>query len=243
MAASMTLSGKPATTATVNQYYYFKPTLSNGNSSSTRFSITGRPAWANFNATNDVLSGTPTAIGTWSSIKITSRDGTRGASLPVFSLTVKAGTGAVKIAGAPAKSTDAGAYYSFRPTVTAPSGAKLTYSIVNKPAWTVFSSSSGTLTGTPATSGTHYGISIKVTDGKTSATLPTFNIAVAKPGSGTALLSWEKPARNTDGTALSNLAGFRVHYGTSLSALTKTITVGGANSTSASIEGLARGTW
>ena len=240
----MTLSGIPSNSAMVNKYYYFKPTLSNATASTTKFSISGKPAWAAFNSATGSLSGTPKLTGTWPGIKISASDGVRSASLPSFVLTVApAGSVSLKISGTPTRTADTGAYYSFRPTVTAPSGAKLAYPIVNKPSWAAFSTTTGTLTGKPTTVATYSGISIKVTDSKTSASLPTFSIAVAKPGTGTALLSWVKPAKNTDGTTLSNLAGFRVHYGNSLSALTKTITVGGANSTSASIEGLARGTW
>lgn len=163
-----------------------------------------------------------------------------------FSITVKTASSVkVKISGTPAAGVDVGAYYSFKPSVTSGSGVKLTYSIVNKPSWMQFSSSTGALKGVP-TSGnikTFSNISIGVSDGKTSASLPAFKIAVSKAVNGNALLSWTKPVVNTDGTKLQNLAGYRIHYGTTLGSLTKQFVVNGPGTTSASIEGLGRGTW
>lgn len=245
-APTVRLSGSPATTTAVNQPYFFKPTLINGDPRITKFYITGRPGWASFNYSNGTLSGTPTTTGTWSNIKVMSFDGSQGAALPLFSLTVQSGTStAVKISGTPSAKADVGAFYSFRPTVSAPAGAKLTYSISNKPSWAAFSTSNGSLSGTPATGNiaTYSNIGIRVTDSKTSASLPAFSVAVAKAGTGAALLSWSKPTKNTDGSALLNLAGYRIHYGNSLSALSRQLTVSGSSTTSASIEGLSRGTW
>ena len=55
--------------------------------------------------------------------------------------------------------------------------------------------------------------------------LSAFTIAVTQFGSKTATLSWGAPTTNTDGSALTNLAGYRVYYGTSSTALTNSITV------------------
>ena len=127
---------------------------------------------------------------------------------------------AVKISGAPAASIAAGSFYSFRPTVMAASGSKLTYTVVNKPAWASFSVNSGWLFGVPSSGrvGSYSNIIIKVSDSKTSASLPAFKIAVTKTGAttsgtGSALLSWTRPTKNTDGTSLINLSGYRIHYG------------------------------
>lgn len=43
---------------------------------------------------------------------------------------------------------------------------------------------------------------------------------------GAAILTWTLPTRNTDGTSLTNLAGIRVHYGTT-SALSQTVQLSG----------------
>lgn len=59
----------------------------------------------------------------------------------------------------------------------------------------------------------------------------------------TALLTWTAPTQNTDGSTLTNLAGYRVHYGTAAAALTQTKDVPGASSTSTTITGLTVGDW
>src|SRR5689334_19995260 len=57
----------------------------------------------------------------------------------------------------------------------------LTFSIMNKPAWATFSTSTGRLQGTPATAniGTFANITITVTDGQDTAQLPAFTITVS----------------------------------------------------------------
>jgi len=248
MTASAALLGTPVTSTTVGAPYYFKPTLTNANPKTVKYYIQGKPRWLAYNQATGALSGTPTATGTWSGIKLMSWDGVHGAALGPFSITVKAASNSsVKISGTPASSIEAGSYFSFRPTVSAPAGARLTFSITSKPAWASFNTTNGTLSGTPSASNVakFSNIAIKVTDSKTSATTPAFAITVTKAstGNGNALLSWIRPSKNTDGSALTNLAGYRIHYGTSLSSLGKQLTVGGSGTTSASIEGLGAGTW
>ena len=80
-------------------------------------------------------------------------------------------------------SVAAAATYSFQPTAYDANGDALTFSIANKPVWATFSSATGLLTGTPSSSqaGTYGSISIKVSDGKWSATLSSFSITVTTP--------------------------------------------------------------
>ena len=59
---------------------------------------------------------------------------------------------------------------------------------------------------------------------------------------GTAALSWSAPTQNTDGSVLTDLAGYKVHNGTSAAALRDVVNVPGAGSTSCSFSGLASGT-
>ena len=63
--------------------------------------------------------------------------------------------------------------------------------------------------------------------------------------SGTATLSWAPPTATTEGEPLpmSSLTGYHIFYGTSASALTKSVAVSGAATTSTEISGLASGTW
>ena len=63
------------------------------------------------------------------------------------------------------------------------------------------------------------------------------------PANGTATLNWEPPTANTDGTPVTPLSGYHVFYGTSASALTQSIAVSGASTTSYEITGLTAGTW
>lgn len=63
------------------------------------------------------------------------------------------------------------------------------------------------------------------------------------PPSGTATLSWTPPTRNTDGSALNNLAGYRIHYGRSAGELSQTIQIADAGATRYTIERLSAGTW
>lgn len=61
---------------------------------------------------------------------------------------------------------------------------------------------------------------------------------------GSATLSWVAPTQNNDGSALTNLAGYNIYYGTDSTALTQMIQVGNAAALSYVVTGLAKGaTW
>ena len=62
-------------------------------------------------------------------------------------------------------------------------------------------------------------------------------------GTGSATVNWTKPTKNTDGTSLTDLSGFKVVYGNSSSSLTQSKSVSGATATSTSIGSLGAGTW
>lgn len=59
--------------------------------------------------------------------------------------------------------------------------------------------------------------------------------------SGSAALSWTAPTTQTDGAPLTELAGYRVHYGTASGAYTTVLDVG--NVTSCVVAGLSPGTY
>jgi hypothetical protein len=63
------------------------------------------------------------------------------------------------------------------------------------------------------------------------------------PATGSASLSWTVPTHNTDGTPLTDLAGYHIYYGTQAGAWTSTITVLDAVETSYVVAGLASGTY
>ncbi len=86
---------------------------------------------------------------------------------------------------------------------------------------------------------------IRVSDGKATTSLAAFSITVraSGSGSGSATLSWTAPTRNSDGSTLSNLAGYRIVYGTSSSALDRTIQVNNPGLTTYVVQNLTPGTY
>lgn len=76
-----------------------------------------------------------------------------------------------------------------------------------------------------------------------AGTPPTPTPDPAPTPTGSASLSWQIPTTNTDGSRLTNLAGFRIVYGTSASNLSQTITVSSPTSTAYTVDSLAPATW
>jgi hypothetical protein len=108
-----------------------------------------------------------------------------------FSLSLGAGatavaTEVVTISGSPPNTVNAGSTYSFTPTATDSAGHKLAFSIVNKPSWTTFSSTTGKLSGTPSASnvGKYSNIGIEAFYG-TSYAMKWFSITVQSSGTTT----------------------------------------------------------
>ncbi len=155
------------------------------------------------------------------------------------------GNRAPTISGTAPPSVNAASAYSFVPTAADADGDALAFSIQNKPAWATFNTTTGRLSGTPAAAdvGTYSNISIAVSDGQASTSLNAFAIAVTTVANGRATLSWTAPTENTDGSALSNLSGYRIRYGTSAGSLTNTIVIDNASVTTYVVENLAPATW
>jgi Putative Ig domain len=243
---ALTISGSPATQVTVGSAYSFKPSTNASAGTALTFSIQNKPAWGSFSTSTGTLSGTPTAsqVGTSSNIVISVTDGTQTSSLAAFSVKVVS-AGSLTISGTPAASVNVGSAYGFTPTVANPNGGTLSFSIQNKPSWASFSTANGQLTGTPAaaSAGTYSGIVISVTDGTSTATLPTFNITVNQSSSGTATLDWTSVTQNTNGSSVTNLAGYYIYYGTSAGSMTKTIQITNPTITSYVVSNLSSGTW
>lgn len=63
------------------------------------------------------------------------------------------------------------------------------------------------------------------------------------PSSGSASLEWLAPATATDGSALSQLAGYRIYYGNDVNQLNETIDVSNPGVLTYVVEGLAPGTY
>ena len=244
------ISGTPATSVQAGVAYSFEPAASDPEGHALTFSIAAKPSWANFSTSTGQLSGTPSSanVGTTSGITISVSDGTNTVSLPAFSIQVTAApVPPPTISGTPSTSVQAGGSYSFTPTASDPGASTLSFSIQNMPSWASFSIATGKLSGTPTSSnvGTFSGIVISVSNGTAKAALASFSITVtaAPTTNGTATLSWTPPAQNTNGTAISNLAGYNINYGTSASALTQSLQIPNAAATTGTVTGLTSGTW
>jgi hypothetical protein len=245
-----TISGSPATSITAGSSYSFKPTASDKDGNTLGFSIQNRPSWASFSTSSGLLSGTPSSsnVGTFGNIVISVSDGKSTTRLPAFSITVRSSgsNAAPKISGTPATSVTSGSSYSFTPSASDPEGKTLTFSIQNRPSWANFGTSNGRLSGTPSSSqtGTYANIVISVSDGVNKVSLPAFTITVkGVSATGSATLSWTPPTRNTDGTTLSNLAGYKIYYGTSSSSLSKTVQISNPGVSSYVIDNLSPATY
>ncbi|HZD53113.1 MAG TPA: fibronectin type III domain-containing protein [Woeseiaceae bacterium] len=60
---------------------------------------------------------------------------------------------------------------------------------------------------------------------------------------GSVTLSWSAPTQNSDGTPLTDLAGYRIYYGTAPSQYDRQVEINGAGVLSAVIDNLTQGTW
>lgn len=83
------------------------------------------------------------------------------------------------IGGTPATTVYENSAYSFTPTASDLDADALTFSIQGKPVWATFNTATGTLAGTPGLDDQgNYSITIAVSDGTATATLPVFNLLV-----------------------------------------------------------------
>ena len=113
--------------------------------------------------------------------------GVNGEAGPLLALAVRPGHLVVNhpptISGTPISGITSGTYYSFTPNATDSDANALTFSIVNKPSWTSFNTSTGMLSGTPPSAGTFSNIQISVSDGNGGiASLPAFSITTTSSG-------------------------------------------------------------
>jgi Fibronectin type III domain/Putative Ig domain len=178
--------------------------------------------------------------------------------------TVSHATTSIEGVGSPPTSVLPDRYYGFQTYATDTDGRGVSYSIKNKPSWATFDTQYGHLYGTPPTSavGTYAGIVISASDGVSQASLAPFSIVVGSgsgstsgsggtttggggttsSGAGSATLSWQPPTTNTNGSAIKNLAGYSIYYGTSASSYTS-VKVANPGLTTYTVSNLAKGTY
>jgi Putative Ig domain len=246
-----TISGVPAVTARRGTTYVFQPSAADANGDPLTFMIVNKPGWMWFNTSTGKLTGTPhrAQVGrTFSGIRIKVSDGLATSSLPAFAITVVGSSTtnhAPTISGTPVTSARVGQPYAFRVTASDADADLLTFSVASKPVWASFDATNGTLYGTPTSAnlGTYPNIVIRVSDGKATASLAPFTITVTSGTTGSVTLNWAAPTTNTDGTALTDLAGYKVSYGTAPGQYAKTLSLSGAGANTVVVSGLTAGTW
>jgi hypothetical protein len=223
------ISGVAPGSINVGANYSFVPTASDPDGDTLTFSVSALPSWASFNMSTGQLSGTPTAtdVGTHANISISVSDGEYTASLAPFTIDVSAGNSAPQISGVAPVSVNVGGNYSFVPTASDPDGDTLTFSVSALPSWASFDTSTGRVSGTPEFGdiGTYSNILITVSDGQAGTSLAPFSITVQAVSLGSVTLSWTPPTENEDGTALTDLDGYRIYWGTTAGIYPNSVTI------------------
>lgn len=149
------------------------------------------------------------------------------------------------ISGSPTTAAVSGRNWSFTPTATDPNGDSITFQVQNRPAWATFDAATGQLSGTPSAAnvGSFANVVISATDGTARSSLPAFSIMVSAVANGTATVAWTPPTTRSDGTALTNLAGYRIYYGIGPNAFDNVIAVNTVGVTNFVVDNLSQGTW
>ena len=243
------ITGTPGATATVNREYSFRPVGSDADGDTLTYAIQNKPSWAQFSTTSGRLWGTPTANSVGNSARITisvTDSKSNPVNLPTFTIQVSAQANrAPVISGLPELTIAVGTAWSFTPTASDPDGNTLTFSVTNLPTWATFNTSTGRISGTPAAGnlGSFASVRISVSDGVAVTSLPAFTLVVVAVGTGIATVNWTAPTTNTDGSALTDLASYKVVYGRSATNLNQSATVLNLGLTSFAVTALTSGTW
>jgi hypothetical protein len=205
VAASLTISGTPATSAVVGQNYTFQPSVSRVRRMVT-YSIANKPGWATFSTSTGRLSGVPTQVGTWQGILISAQTRYSYDSLPAFNITATTsqapgggggGSGVTALSsGSYSLAQNAG---SVRVTVTRTGGSSGAASVQ-------YATANGT-----AVAGTDYTpASGTVSWGSGDATSKTFSVAVSNAAPYTGSKTFNVVLANASGSTLGTPASSTV---------------------------------
>jgi hypothetical protein len=150
------------------------------------------------------------------------------------------------LSGTPITSITAGQAYNFVPAAADADHDTLQFAISSKPGWATFDTATGRLWGSPtnANVASYEEIVISVTDGKVVTRLPEFSIVVnpaAVIATRSIQVSWQAPLTNTDGTALTDLKGYRILYGTQPGVYTSSVPVNNVGLVTYTIDNLETG--
>lgn len=138
-----------------------------------------------------------------------------------------------------------GSAYEFVPAASDRDGDRLTFTASNLPRWAACDPQTGRIHGTPTAAdlGSYRGVTISVSDGSSAVALPPFDIEVVATALGTATLRWLPPLERTDGSALTNLAGYVVYWGTRIGDYDHSVRITNPGITSYMVENLTPATW
>ncbi len=246
-----TISGTPSITVDEQSSYNFTPTVDDLDNDSLTFSVLNLPAWAEVNVDTGELSGIPdySSSMVYSNVTLQVSDGIDTVSLAPFDITVVNVNRVPAISGTPIAVVDEGATYSFVPVANDADDDVLSFSVINRPAWANFNSSTGELSGTPegVDVGSYADIVISVSDGDQLVSLDSFDLVVNEYQAlvtGSATVSWIAPLTRIDGSQimLSELKGYRLYHGTSADNMSLLIDLSDPTVTQHVVEGLEEGT-
>lgn len=187
-------SGDYPTSAIVGTAYDYTP---NSIVSGVAFSIQNKPGWLTFNTSTGRLNGTPTAAATHADIRVTGVKGNRSSST-TFTLIVTSDSPGTVISGSYPTTGLEDVLYEYTPTALV---SGVTFSILNKPSWATFSTSTGKLSGYPSV-GTFSNIRVTGSAGGQSSSL-TFSISVT----GDPLTTYAWHLNNTGQSTFSKAGG------------------------------------
>jgi hypothetical protein len=157
------------------------------------------------------------------------------------------GSSGPAILGKPYQQAKVDQTYTFQPTVTnTSSSGTLTFQVSSKPKWASFNTNNGRLTGKPSQQdvGIYDNVTITVTDGASNtSSLGPFTIEVVQYGEHSVTLSWVPPLENEDGSALTDLAGYKIRYGQASGTYETQINVGSVGLTTWIVDGLVPSTY
>ena len=108
-----------------------------------------------------------------------------------------------------------------------------------------FNTKSGKLSGSPGPGdvGTYRNIQVAVSDGSTVVYMPSFSVDVTQTGTGSATISWTAPTQNTDGSALTDLAAYKIYYGVNKDDYTNQVRINNPGITTYVVDNLTPATY
>jgi hypothetical protein len=163
------------------------------------------------------------------------------------------GEASLSISGTPSTTAQVGHVWRFQPTIQGTNGGLYVLGVDQPPPWMAEPLMTGVtneweLFGEPRPehADTHWpNIVVKVTDGRTVATLPPFHIDVIAQGAatGTAQLRWLAPTERVDGSPIGELASYRLLYGQASGRYDRIIIIDNPGITRYLVEDLGPGIW